>query len=100
MLYFGSGGLGDINEYVDERLIVPELEASTKEEAVHILADKIFEVRPDICPEGFTRSDLYRAVIERENIQTTGLGDGIAFPHARVERFDNFALAIGISKGA
>jgi len=90
--------LDSINGYIDDRLIISDLKAETKEDALRILVDRIFEVKSEILPKDFTSNELYAKVIERENIQTTGMGNGIAFPHARIEDFDDFALAIGISK--
>ena len=90
--------MGSLNEYIDERLIISDLKTETKEDAIQVLVDKIFELKSDIFPEDLTNSGLYKRVIERENIQTTGLGNSIAFPHARIEKFKDLALAIGISK--
>lgn len=87
-----------INEHIDDRLIISDLDAETKEEALDILVRRVFEVKPGLFGEGFTEADLRREVISRENIQTTGLGNGIAFPHARVANFSDFALAIGIKR--
>ncbi len=87
-----------INEYIDDRLIISDISAETKEEALRALVDRIFEVRPEIFSGDFAASDLYGQVLERENIQTTGMGNGIAFPHARIADFNDFVLAIGISK--
>ena len=90
--------MGNINEYIDHRLIISDLDTDTKEEAIQILVDKIYEVKSEIFPENFKNSHLYSKVIERENIQSTGLGHGIAFPHARIEEFKDLTLAIGLSK--
>ena len=90
--------MGSVNEYIDDRLIISDLETGTKEEAIRVLVDKIYELKSEIFPNHFTSLDLCSKVIERENIQTTGLGNGIAFPHARIEKTKDLALAIGISK--
>ena len=42
----------------------------------------------------------YEAVLEREKIMTTGVGNGIAIPHCKHSSCPNFAAALGIhSKG-
>jgi len=38
----------------------------------------------------------YNAVIEREESMSTGLGDGVAFPHAKTDMVENISVAIGI----
>lgn len=40
---------------------------------------------------------LRQAIHQRESIMSTGVGFGIAVPHARVEGVDDLVLAIGIS---
>lgn len=42
---------------------------------------------------------LFRELILREEMQSTGIGDGIAVPHIRTELVDIFICALGIKKG-
>ena len=45
-------------------------------------------------------NQAYNAVLEREQIMTTGVGNGIAIPHCKHNSCPNFAVALGIhSKG-
>lgn len=46
--------------------------------------------------EGLSKEDLLTALISREREMTTGLGDGLAFPHARVGKLTNAYTLIGI----
>jgi len=39
---------------------------------------------------------LFNAIIEREKIVTTGIGMGVAIPHAKLQEYDDFFIAIGI----
>jgi mannitol/fructose-specific phosphotransferase system IIA component (Ntr-type) len=41
---------------------------------------------------------VYEEVVARESIQTTGLGNGIAFPHARLEKCMDLAVGVGVSR--
>ncbi len=41
---------------------------------------------------------FYEAVIQREKIVSTGIGLGIAIPHAKLESFQDFFLAMGVLK--
>lgn len=44
--------------------------------------------------------EFYNALIYREKIISTGIGMGVAIPHAKMEGFDHFFMAIGLlSKG-
>lgn len=43
---------------------------------------------------------FFEALIERERIVSTGIGMGVAIPHAKLDGYDEFFIAIGIlSKG-
>jgi len=41
---------------------------------------------------------VYEAVLEREKIMTTGIGNGIAIPHCKNPACPDFVIALGISK--
>jgi|GEM_PF-280141 len=42
--------------------------------------------------------EVYDEVLEREKSMSTGLGDGVAFPHARTDTVENITAAIGVSQ--
>ena len=44
------------------------------------------------------KKKFYKKIIEREKIVSTGIGMGIAIPHAKLSDFDDFFIAIGIQK--
>lgn len=88
----------DVNSYINPQHITPHLKAQTKQQAIRALVDKIFETDRRWFAGDVTSDDIYDKVIARENIQATGLGNGIAFPHARVQECTELVLAIGISK--
>lgn len=46
--------------------------------------------------EGISKNDLLDALLTREREMTTGLGDGVAFPHARIEKLTNSYTLLGI----
>jgi mannitol/fructose-specific phosphotransferase system IIA component (Ntr-type) len=41
---------------------------------------------------------LLRAILEREGILSTGIGLGIAVPHAKIPEVTDFVIAIGVSR--
>ncbi len=41
---------------------------------------------------------LEKAIIDRENLMSTGIGYGIAIPHAREKSVKDFIIALGIHK--
>ncbi len=88
----------DVSSYINRQHIIPNLIAQTRQQAIKTLVDKIFEMDKNWFEGDVTSDYIYSKVIDRENIQTTGLGNGIAFPHARVQECTDLVLAIGISK--
>jgi len=44
-------------------------------------------------------SELRRILAEREQLGSTGVGDGVAIPHGRVPGLDHFVAALGVSRG-
>ncbi len=69
------------------------IKSKNKFKAIEELAG-IFE-GSDICP---SIPDLVAALTEREKIMSTGIGFGIAIPHARLRTVKEMTFAVGISK--
>ena len=42
--------------------------------------------------------DLYRRLYEREELDSTGLGSGVAIPHCKMEGLDAVVLSIGLHR--
>ncbi len=42
--------------------------------------------------------DFHQAVIERESLMSTGIGLGVAIPHAKLESIDDFFVATAVLK--
>lgn len=86
--------MGLVQKYLHPNLVA-FLTASTRDEALKSLIDTI--EKKHAIPES---AALYRAIIEREGIVSTGIGMGVAIPHAKLPAYRNFFIAIGIlSKG-
>ena len=43
-------------------------------------------------------SHFYEAILHREEIVSTGIGMGVAIPHAKMDDFKHFFLAVGVAK--
>ena len=61
--------------------------------------DKTIRALIDLLDQNELLSDkekAYLAVLEREKIMTTGVGNGIAIPHCKDSSCPNFAVALGL----
>jgi mannitol/fructose-specific phosphotransferase system IIA component (Ntr-type) len=75
---------------LEESAIKLDIEAKKKEKIFAVLVDALIET-------GQIDADLQalEEVIRREEVLSTGVGNGVALPHARLDNFPKFALAFG-----
>ena len=82
-----------ISRFSAEELMIADLDASTREEAIAALArameDNKFIANAD---------NLVSQALERESILSTAVGEGLAFPHVRGVEGGGLTLAMGVSK--
>lgn len=83
-----------ITDYMSEDLIYLKLKSKNKDDVLMELADLI-AVSPDVHNE---ENVIYKALIEREKLGSTGIGKGVAIPHAKTDAADRLTIAFGISK--
>lgn len=82
----------EVKGYIREELINLDLLSERKEDAIRELA-RLME-----STQGMIDFDLFlEDVFERERLGTTGIGDGIAIPHARTDAVDQLVIALGRS---
>ncbi len=82
----------EIINYFSEKCIV-ELETDDKFESLKIMVTLL--AKNDKIT---SREKLEKAIIDRENLMSTGIGYGIAIPHARDKSVQDFVIALGIHK--
>ena len=82
-----------VSDVLNKDFIIPELEATEKREAldemVSYLSSKV---------DGLNREQLLELLLEREKLGSTGIGHGVAIPHAKVKGIDSVLVAFGRSK--
>lgn len=81
-----------ILSYMDPELVV-FLNVDTRDEALAQLVNKLAE-----AGKIRDKAAFYHAIIEREKIVSTGIGMGVAIPHAKLPNYDHFFIVIGISQ--
>ena len=50
------------------------------------------------APEVTNVEEFEQAIIDREEIMSTGIGLGLAIPHAKIDSVKDFVIAVGISR--
>lgn len=81
-----------IFHYLQPELVV-FLEAPTRDEVLKELVDLAYRNGKLQDKEAF-----YQAIIEREKIVSTGIGMGVAIPHAKLPSYDDFFIAVACLK--
>lgn len=71
-------------------LIFPDLGGSDPPTVLRHLADRLAEADRIDDPDR-----LYRKLWEREQLGSTGIGNGVAVPHCKMKRLDRSLLAVG-----
>ena len=82
-----------MSTYTDYGSVICHIEADTKIDAIHEVIDKcsIFRTLPDV-------NRFKRAVLNREAIETTGIGHGIAIAHGKVRNLAHVQVGLGLSE--
>jgi nitrogen PTS system EIIA component len=83
-------GAVKISHYLDASLI-QFLDVTTRKEAIDSLIDLLD--RHGKLPN---REMFRKAIYEREELISTGIGMGVAVPHAKLKGFKDFFIAVGI----
>lgn len=79
-----------LSKFCDESLITFDLKSKTKDEAIEELVDLVSN--STIVQD---RDQLLSDIIEREKLVTTGVGYGVAFPHAKTRAVKGIVIAFG-----
>jgi len=83
-----------MSDFVVRDAIVPEVAASTKEGVIRELVDSI---RAASMFKTADTEDVVRAVLKREQIASTGIGRGVAIPHAKHTGVDRLVGTVALS---
>ena len=78
----------DIADLLAEDGVVLRSGASSKRQALHVVAEAASHVL------GVSESRILEALMEREALGSTGLGSGVAVPHARLAELDKVAAVV------
>jgi fructose-specific phosphotransferase system IIA component len=81
-----------LSKFSSEDLITFEIKSTEKEGVIRELVE--LAAKSNLVKD---KTELYNDVIERENLVTTGVGYGVAFPHAKTRSVRGIVIAFGRS---
>jgi PTS system nitrogen regulatory IIA component len=82
-----------LTNYLIPDLVRCDLASRGKNDALKELGELL--AKPSQTPDSNT---ITKALVDREQLATTGVGDGVAIPHAKLEGLDDNRIAVGISR--
>jgi PTS system nitrogen regulatory IIA component len=81
-----------ILDILHEDCIIPELRSQNKKEVLKELTGVLLT-----CKAALDQDALVEVLLERERLGSTGIGDGIAIPHGKMQDLDELVLSFGRS---
>jgi len=81
-----------LSKFTEEDLITFELKSNGKEAVIEELVD--LAAKSKLVRD---RDELLKDILERERLVTTGVGYGVAFPHAKTKAGKGIVIAFGRS---
>jgi PTS system nitrogen regulatory IIA component len=72
----------DLSELVAPGAVLLDLKAGSKRQVLRALAERVAEAH------GLETGHVLEALLEREKLGTTGIGEGLAIPHAKLPGLD------------
>jgi PTS system nitrogen regulatory IIA component len=82
-----------ITDILAESAVVPDLPGTSKSEIIEELADVVVAGHPEI-----NRIRLIQALEDRERLNSTALGEGVAIPHGKLPGLRRVIAAFGRSR--
>lgn len=79
-----------IYKYLDPKFI-SLISAESRDEALHAMVDNLYN-------HGVVKDNqiFFHAILEREKVVSTGIGMGVAIPHAKLAGYNDFFMGVGI----
>ncbi|MDD4940194.1 MAG: PTS sugar transporter subunit IIA [Candidatus Omnitrophica bacterium] len=84
-----------IMDFLSKKAILTDIKSSKKEDVIKELVDTLIAT-DDI--EKRCRNNLFEALMTRESLGSTAIGQGIAIPHAKSDCVSKLVAAFGVSK--
>jgi nitrogen PTS system EIIA component len=82
-------------KHFSKKNVFEEVQAVEKEAAIEEIVEGL---KREKLIKANSAKDVVSALMKREEIGSTGIGNGVAIPHAKVARVDELVLALGRSR--
>ena len=82
-----------LSEILEEVNIIPDLKARDKKGVLEELTEALVSHEPTL-----DKGSLVKVLLERERLGSTGIGDGVAIPHGKVDAVNHPIISFGRSR--
>ena len=83
-----------ITEFLSPQAVIPELHGQTKQDILRELAEGLAAAYPPL-----NGGRVLEVLAEREKLNTTGIGEGVAIPHGKLAGLPRLYASFGVAKG-
>lgn len=83
-----------IMDFLSKKAIIPEIKSTKKEDVIRELVDALVNAGEI---EGRSRNKIIEALMAREELGSTAIGQGVGIPHAKSEYVTRLVAAFGLS---
>lgn len=80
-------------DYINKESIMIDVQETDKERLLSKMVERL-----DSCGMLLSKDDAEHAIIAREQLMSTGVGNGIAIPHAKTDAVKNIVLSVATIK--
>jgi mannitol/fructose-specific phosphotransferase system IIA component (Ntr-type) len=91
----GGAAIMKFSKHFSKKNIFDELQAVNKQA---VIEEMVNGLKNEKLIKQSSARDVIASLMKREEIGSTGIGNGVAIPHAKVDRVDDLILALGRSK--
>jgi len=84
-----------LTDFVVSEAILPELQVSSKDEAIRAMAESLKNCQAIRAED---ESSIVSAVLKREELGSTGIGNGVAVPHTKHPSVDRLIATVALSR--
>ncbi len=82
-----------LRDILGEELIKIPLESTEKRKIIEEMVDILYK-----AGKISNRDEVLKAVLEREAVMSTGVGDGVAIPHGKANGVKDIVAALGVTR--
>lgn len=83
-----------IAEFLSPEAVIPDLRATSKGDVLKELSSSLSRAQPQLKPER-----LVEVLKDREKLGSTGIGEGVAIPHGKLNGVSQLCASFGVSRG-